>query len=228
MAAIHQISSDSAPISATLPPIQAQVIAALAKGQTVTAAAREAGVHAATIHHWIRTEPDFKAALEAAQSDYVAALADEMRELSALALTTLRSLLDDPTTPPSVRLRAALAVLQRPKFPDQGWSLPERIETPRERRVVDTLAETEADYKAMRMAEATQAAAIAADAQHKTEPQPETSGPQLATGVWPARSNIQHPPSPSRCAPCPCGSGLKYKRCCGSGSSAVIDKARAA
>jgi transposase-like protein len=208
MAAIHQISSDFAPISATLPPIQAQVVAALAKGQTITAAAREAGIHRTTIHNWLRTEPNFKAAVETAQGDYTAALSDEMRELSALALANLRSLLEDPTTPPSVRLRAALAVLERPKFPDQGWSLPERIESPREQRVVDALAETEADCKAMRMAEAAVSHAAKADVP-QTKPQPETSGPQHP------KSDIQHPPSPSRCAPCPCGSGLKYKRCCG-------------
>jgi transposase-like protein len=205
MAAIHQISSDSAPISnATLPPIQAQVIAALAKGQTVTAAAREAGIHGATIHNWIRTEPDFKTALENSQSEYVAALADEMRELSALALTTLRSLLADPTTPPSVRLRAALAVLQRPQFPDQGWSLPQRNESPQTQQLVDTMAQMKVDDRALRMTEATQ-----------SKPTPEPSGPQHPSGVWPAASNIQHPPlKPSRCAPCPCGSGLKFKRCC--------------
>src|SRR5579862_4176446 len=130
MAAIHHISSDFDPISAaTLPPVQAQVVAALAQGQTITAAALEAKIHRTTIHHWMRTEPDFQAAVETAQREYAAELRDEMRALSARALATLRSLLDDPSAPPSVRLRAALAVLQRPKFPDHGWNLPEPIES---------------------------------------------------------------------------------------------------
>ena len=125
MAAIHHNSSDFAGISnAALPPIQAQVIAALAKGQTITAAAREAGIHRTTIHHWLRTEPEFKTAVEDAQSQYIATLNDEMRELSANALATLRALLDDPTAPPAIRLRAALAVLERPKFPNQGLEPP--------------------------------------------------------------------------------------------------------
>jgi hypothetical protein len=174
MAAIHQISSDFAPIyPATLTPIQAQVVAALAKGQTITAAAREAGIHRTTIHHWHRTEPAFKTAVEGAQSEYVAALNDEMRELSASALSTLRSLLADPAAPPAIRLRAALAVLQRPKFPDQGWSLPARIE---------------------------------ALEKPATKPEAEPSGPQNPPSTTPHL--------PYRSAPCPCGSGLKYKRCC--------------
>src|SRR5579864_4073459 len=121
MAAIHQISSDFAEIStAPLPPTQAQVVAALAKGQTITAAATGAGIHRTTIHHWLRTEPDFKTAVESAQRDYMSSLSDEMRELSALALAALRSLLEDPATPPSIRLKAALASNARPSPPRPG------------------------------------------------------------------------------------------------------------
>ncbi len=206
MAAIHQISSHFAEISpATLPLTQAQVVAALAKGQTITAAAREAGIHRTTIHHWLRTEPAFKTAVDDAQSDYTATLSDEMRELSALALAALRSLLEDPATPPSIRLRASLAVLERPKFPKQSWSLPERIESPLRQQVLDDLARVEVDYKTMRMTAAVESHTPKADA---PKPQP---APQ--------------PIAPSRSAPCPCGSGLKYKRCCADRRN--LQKARA-
>jgi hypothetical protein len=77
-----------------------------------------------------------------------------MRDLAALALATLRALLEDPKTPPTVRLKTALAVLQRPHFPDRGWHLPERIEERREQQAVDNLAEMKADYDAMRMSDA--------------------------------------------------------------------------
>src|SRR5258706_14019050 len=141
-AAIHQNSSDSTPIaSVNLSPAQAQVAAALAQGHTVTAASREAGVHRTTVHHWFRHEPDFKAAVIRARREYAATLNDDLRELSALALETLRSLLEDPTTPPGIRLKASLAVLQRPP----GWSLPEPIDSPPEREAVDELAEIEAE-----------------------------------------------------------------------------------
>jgi hypothetical protein len=176
--------------STTLSPVQAQVIAALAQGRTVTAAAKNADVHRNTIYNWLN-DPAFKTAVEGAESEYVAILSDGMRDLAALALDTLRNLLEDPDTPPAVRLRTALAILQRPQFPNRGWNLPERIEPPREQQVVDNLAEIKADYDAMRMTDAIKASAVG-----------------------------QVPNQPiARCSPCPCGSGIKYKRCCGAASA---------
>ena len=181
--------------STTLSPVQAQVIAALAQGRTVTAAAQTAGVHRNTIYNWLN-EPLFKTAVEEAEAEYVAILSDGMRDLAALALASLRSLLDDPKTPPSVRLRTALAILQRPHFPNRGWHLPERIEPPREQQAVDNLAEIKPDYDAMRMTEAMRAST------------PATSSPSVIA--------VASPSAPiARCVPCPCGSGIKYKRCCG-------------
>ena len=178
MKAVQQIS----PNSGALSPVQAQVVAALAQGRTVTDAAHDAGVHRNTIYNWLQNEPDFQIAVEEAQREYVAVLQDGMRDLAARAVETLRNLLDDPNTPPAVRLRTALAVLQRPHFPNPGWHLPERIEPPREQLVMDQITETKADYQAMRMSEALEASAKRKE--------------------------------PARCAPCPCGSGIKYKRCC--------------
>ena len=127
---IHHNSSHFEPISdADLSPAQAQVIKSLARGQTVTAAAEDAGVHRTTIHHWIRTEPAFKIAVEAAQSEYAAELNDGIRELAARALLTLHDLLQDISTPPAVRLKTALAILQRPHAPNPGWNLPGPVES---------------------------------------------------------------------------------------------------
>ena len=70
---IHHNSSHFAAIS-DASPVQAQVIEALAQGQTVSAAAEKVGVHRTTIHHWIRNEPQFKAAVKTAQSEYAAEL----------------------------------------------------------------------------------------------------------------------------------------------------------
>ncbi len=192
-AAVHHNSSESDTI---LSPVQAQVIASLAQGRTITDASHDAGLHRTTIHHWFRTEPMFKTAFEAAQREYVETLHDGMRDLAARAVETLRNLLDDPNTPPAVRLRTALAILQRPHFPKQGWHLPEHIESPREQEVINQLTEIEADYRAMRMSEALQAKCTS------------NHNPSVSAGT---------PPSPpiARNAPCPCGSGNKYKRCCG-------------
>jgi SEC-C motif len=202
-ASIHQNSSDSDTISNTnLSPVQAQVVAALAQGRTVTAVALEAGLHRATIHNWLRHQPAFTTAVEQARSEYVAALSDGIRDLAARALETLRQLLDDPQTPPAVRLKTALAILQRPHFPKEGWQLPERVESPRQQEVLDDLAEMEAAVRGMRMAEEMESKA----------PQKET---EKAAPV-------------ARNAPCPCGSGMKYKRCCARASSHSSPPARQA
>src|SRR5947209_16712932 len=118
-----------------------------------------------------------------------------MRAHATRALEAPRHLLANPPTPPAVGLGTALAISQRPHFPQPGWHLPERIESEREQQVVDTLKEIKSDYDEMRMTEALQA-----KANQKKE---EESSPSAQI---------------ARNAPCPCGSGAKYKRCCGSAS----------
>jgi uncharacterized protein YecA (UPF0149 family) len=72
--------------------------------------------------------------------------------------------------------------------------LPVRIEPPQEQQFVDGFAEMEVNYRAMRTTDAIEANA------RRNEP-PATTGPI------------------ARSAPCPCGSGIKYKRCCGAAST---------
>src|SRR5947209_18408418 len=109
-----------------------------------------------------------------------------MRAHATRALEAPRHLLANPPTPPAVGLRTALAILQRPHFPQPGWHLPERIESEREQQVVDTLKEIKADYDVMRMSEALQT-----NANQKKEAEPSPSVPI------------------ARNAPCPCGLGNK-------------------
>src|SRR6266404_3810040 len=178
--AIHHNSSHFEAISdAVLTPVQAQVIEALAQGQTVSAAAEKAGIHRTTIRHWIRNQPQFKAAVRTAQSEYASEVNDRIHELAAHALLTLHDLLRDPATPHAVRLKTALAILQRPHAPNPGWNLPAPVE----------LEPVETDSGATPITTATEPAA------------PPTQPPA--------------PVSIARGAPCPCGSGRKYKRCCG-------------
>jgi hypothetical protein len=183
-----------------LSPIQAKVVFALAQGETVTKAALAAEIHRTTIHKWINREPAFAEALRDARNEYVETLQDEMRELSALALAALRRLLEDPATPASVRLRAALAVLKRPDFPQQGWNLPESINSPKEDDLVNEFAMVERDFEILRKQEALRKRA------------------KQDAGAPPAPSQPQIP----RNTPCPCGSGQKYKRCCGRAASPVL------
>ncbi|HXN45780.1 MAG TPA: SEC-C metal-binding domain-containing protein, partial [Bryobacteraceae bacterium] len=156
-----------------LSPIQVQVVAALAEGRSVTRAAAAAGIHRSTIHNWLRASKEFRDAVNQARSHFFECVNEQLNELSAAALDTLRQLLTSPDTPPSLRLHAALAVLERPGQRDPGWQVPTpvgRVMEPRPEFVVRA-------------------------------PEPPAPGVRA---------------SAPRNSPCPCGSGIKYKYCCGS------------
>ncbi len=102
-----------APQTSTLTPVQALVVASLAQGRSISAAARAADVHRTTIHHWFKTTPAFKQAVREACAEYADAQRDQLMEMGPLALSRVRSLLEDPATANAVQLRAALAVLDR-------------------------------------------------------------------------------------------------------------------
>ena len=106
----------------------AQTTAALtlAYGGTVSAAADAAGVHRSSIYNWFKSDPNFKQAVEEIGRDRYERLKDQMRELEALALARLRRLVEDDSVPASVQLRAALAILNRPKrtLGIEEWNVP--------------------------------------------------------------------------------------------------------
>ena len=175
--AVHHISSFSPGIEfGNLTPVQVQVVGALAEGRSVIRAAAAAGIHRTTIHNWMRTSEEFRSAVDQARDHFAACVADQLKELSAAALDTLRQMLASGETPPTVRLRAALAVLERPGgLPETGWQLPEPVRLPR----------------------------------IPTPPIPLPVVAKLAP----------------RNAACHCGSGLKFKRCCGSSAPSPAPRA---
>ena len=167
---VHQTSPTSPPFEVgNLSPIQVQVVAALAEGRSVVRAAAATGIHRSTIHNWMRSSKEFRDAVNQARDHFLECVNEQLNELSAAALDTLRQLLTSHATPPSLRLQAALAVHQRPGHRDRGWQVPLPVG-----KVMEPRAEM----------------AVRA------------SAPQV-------------PVSAPRNAPCPCGSGLKFKRCCG-------------
>ena len=99
--------------------VQRQVLASIARGRTITAAAAEADIHRCTVHEWRKSNLPFRRALQRAQGEYRAQLKDYMKELSGAALETVRGFLQDPQISPAVRLRAALGILDR-----HDWRLP--------------------------------------------------------------------------------------------------------
>jgi transposase-like protein len=102
-----------------LSPQQLTVICALSNGATVTAAAAEAGVHRNTIASWRRNLLSFQNGLANAQYDRALFFREKMEEQADLAVDTIRQILCDPKAPASVRLKAALAVMQLVSTPPE-------------------------------------------------------------------------------------------------------------
>ena len=128
-AAVHHNSSESDTISDTnLSPVQAQVIAALAQGRTATDAARDAGIHRTTIHHWFRTQPLFNTALHEAQREYVETLHDGMRDRDPLVQIYSAAILGkmDPKDP------TVVSVLIE-QMETEGRKIQEQLQSPLDR-----------------------------------------------------------------------------------------------
>jgi len=114
----------SAKPAPSLTPAQQKAIALLASGKSYSATARELGIHRSTLYNWF-DNPAFAESYRDASAEEAGRVSDELHELSRLALDTLRQLLTDPKTPPSIRLRASLAVLNHEAPSRHGlWALP--------------------------------------------------------------------------------------------------------
>ena len=90
---------------------QQQVLALIASGFNFTTAAAHAGVHRNTVTNWLKTEI-FREALEQARLEKQILYWDEAETLVAEVIHDLRNLSHDPAVPPSIRLKAMLALLQ--------------------------------------------------------------------------------------------------------------------
>jgi transposase-like protein len=111
--------------SSALTPSQAQAVDALAEGATVTGAATAAGIHRSTVYQWLRTHQDFEHAVQQARSAYRTALNGPLSELTRTAFATLRALLENPQTPPAIRAKVALAILDRSRVSAFDGELPQ-------------------------------------------------------------------------------------------------------
>jgi transposase-like protein len=186
----------------TLTPIQAEVLKSLVAGSTISAAARDAGVHRSTVHLWTRNRPTFARALLTARQDHAETLLDELSDLSDLALDTFRQLLTDPETPASTRLRAAMEIVKLVQN-----------QRPTELAKLRSELQTDKNFQEMHLATVAQPPISAVPISAAPKPAPPKNGAEIQK-------------QPVRNAPCPCGSRLKYKRCCG--NLAVPPQTRAA
>jgi hypothetical protein len=171
-----------------LSPQMLQVIDALSSGANLTDAAAAAGVHCNTVAYWRRNVPPFQAALQQAESDRDLLFRERAVELADLAFASLREILTDPKSSPSVRLRAATFIIQTAlgRTPAKAAKPP----------VLNNLS----------------AAPPAPNPPVPPQPDQEAAPENLHKNAQqPYRRSA---PKIGRNEPCPCGSGRKYKRCC--------------
>ncbi len=89
---------------------QETAVAALLSEATIAAAAAKVGVTERTLHRWL-DDPDFSEAYRAARREAVGQAISRLQQGSTHAVTVLFMLMADKSVSSSVRLRAAIAVL---------------------------------------------------------------------------------------------------------------------
>jgi len=185
----------------SLTPIQLEILQALASGQTVTAAAAAAGIHRTTVHHWCRTVPEFRHALESVRQSRIDAIHEQLDTLAIPSLAVLNTFLNDESASPSLRVRIALAIL---KF----LASPQKVATPTQ-GAFDSLLDSVYDSgRRNGQDSAPSDSGIHHNSSHSSPQQADESTPQTP-----------------RNALCPCGSKLKFKRCCGRNAPPVLSRA---
>lgn len=192
----------------TLSPNQQEVLRGLVAGQSISAAARTAGVHRATVYLWMRTVPTFTRALDAHQRLRTDRLADDLNDLTDSALGALRQILDNPDSPAAVRYRAAIAILDRAQ----------QFEESRLYRDSHLLSDLHTQLPDSRITEPVPPESPAPESEVTEFDAPEFQVQINSERLQPVIGPILKEPvrnAPVRNLPCPCGSHLKYKRCCG-------------
>jgi transposase-like protein len=172
-----------------LTPQQIEVIDALSSGATMTAAADQAGIHRNTLARWRRNNPAVQHALAHAQYDRALLFRERTEELAAVAVQAVHQILVDPNTAPSIRLRAALAVMNTISKPPE----PKRqILLDIEKIVIRKQPAQEFPCESLGIKPVSMVQNCASQPQPIRREQPKVGRNDL----------------------CPCGSGQKFKRCC--------------
>ncbi|MFN7939378.1 MAG: SEC-C metal-binding domain-containing protein [Bryobacteraceae bacterium] len=191
----------------SLTAIQLQVIEALSSGLSVTAAADAAGLHRTTVHHWSRNIPEFRDTLAATKQAHIDIHRDAMNSLAEPSIAILRNIIQDESASPALRVRTALAIIKFVTTPEKS-TLPQS--NPEEMNRIE--AAYSAGYRA---------ALHAAEAPAPPEDEIHHNSSLSTPDEFVDESTHQTP----RNAMCPCGSKLKYKRCCGKNAPPVLGRA---
>jgi len=92
---------------------QQKVLALIVAGSTATAAAAAVGIHRNTVSNWMRCLPGFSEAFAQARFDQALQWDEQTTKLVSAALHTVGGIMSAPDSPDAVRLKAALAILDR-------------------------------------------------------------------------------------------------------------------
>ena len=172
---------------------QIHVVSALSEGANMTDAAAQAGVHRNTIANWRRNSPPFAHALSHAQYDRAMLIRENAETLIDLAIDALEAILTDPKASPSVRLKAAMYIVNMATTPP-----PQKERVPLD---IEKIRYTTTDV-------------VTAD----PAPEPETAPPVHNSAQpetpEPVQTIRRDSPKIGRNETYPCGSGQKFKRCC--------------
>ncbi len=185
----------------SLTPIQLEILQALSSGLTVTAAAAAAGIHRTTVHHWCRSVPEFRHTLDSIRQSRIDAIHEQLDALAMPSFAVLNAVLTDESASPSLRVRIALAIL---KF----LAAPAKSATPTQ-GAFDSLLDSVYDSGRRKGQESVPSTTeIHHNSSHSSPKQSDEPTPQTP-----------------RNALCPCGSKLKFKRCCGRNAPPVLSRA---
>jgi transposase-like protein len=190
-----------------LSPEQLQVIDALSSGANLTDAAAQAGVHRNTIAYWRRNFPRFHVALAHAQYDRALMFRERAETLADLAFETLRAILTDPKAPPSVRLKAAMFIIEKaatppPPKPEKPLTFNDLFNAPLDSEIPEDEAEAkEPEFEPEEPEPAVPAAQNCTTIHHA---QPRCTMHKDAQTEQPYR---RQDPKIGRNESCPCGSG---------------------
>jgi transposase-like protein len=178
-----------------LSPQQLAVISALSSGATATQAAAQAGVHRNTIANWRRNLQEFQLALDHALYDRALYFREKFEAEIDTALQTLHDILADPEAPASVRLRAALAVIQT------------ATQQPEPKKEVMLY------FQPLQLTNSAQPTSNRVPPEPKPQAEPDPLAETVHNPAQPQPIRRTHP-KVGRNELCPCGSGKKFKRCC--------------
>ena len=221
---------------------QQHILCLLAGGQTITEAAAAVGVHRNTVSNWRRGLPAFRQQLASVQYDQAMHWRDQLQPLAGDAVETIRGILHDTEAAPSVRLRAALAILDKVSTP--APIQPELAHRPDRELSQDRIAAALTGGRAQRRMPAdfnpdlqfSEIDDLLQDMEdqekndeHEENESEENEG-QVDEEVEGGEENpVVHAqsctnshnaplrrtePKVGRNAPCPCSSGRKFKHCC--------------